>query len=96
MTLIVPPELPVRVTVQLALDELPPPVPSEQLVLVGETPAPLAETLTVPPGVVCEPPMSETVTVHVLDVPTVTGVAQLTDVVVVRFTLTEAVPELSA
>lgn len=74
MTLIVPAELPVRLTVQLALDALPPPMPSEQLVLVGETPAPLAETFTVPPGVVWPPPMSDTVTVQVLAVLTFTGV----------------------
>jgi hypothetical protein len=63
-TVIVPPALPVKVTVHVALAPLP---LRTQLALVGETPAPLAVTLNVPVGVVFIPLVeSVTVTVQVL------------------------------
>jgi hypothetical protein len=81
-TLIVPAVPPVSWTEQLADPALP---LSVQLVLPGDTPAPVAVTLTVPVGVPAVPAeVSVTVVVQVLPWPTTTGLSQLTDVEVVR------------
>jgi len=88
-TLIVPGELPVKVTEQVA--ELPLP-PSVQLVLAGATPAPLAVRFTIPVGVLDVPTeVSLTVTAQLAPAPTAAGPAQLTAVEVARlFTVIEA------
>jgi hypothetical protein len=65
--------LPVKLTEQL-------PELSVQLVLVGETPAPLAVKLTVPVGVVGVPDVSVTVTVQLEAWPITTGLAHERDV----------------
>jgi hypothetical protein len=65
---------------------------SVQLVLAGDTPAPLAVRLTVPVGVLVVPDeVSVTVMVQLLACPTTTGPAQLTPVVLTRL-LTVAEP----
>ena len=96
MTLIVPDALPLKLAEQVAALPLPP--PRVQLVLVGDTPAPLAVKLTVPEGVIApEVEVSVTVAVQLLDPPTNTGLAQLTLVVVVcNATVIEPLPELLA
>mgnify|MGYP003693545903 CR=1 FL=1 len=92
--MIVPPALPVKVTMHVALLPLP---LSAQLALDGETLAPLAVTLNVPVGVTDPDTVSFTVTVQTLDCPTLTtGLTQLTDVELARFTSIEALPELVA
>ncbi len=85
----VPGVLPVKVTEQV-------PDTRVQLVLVGETPAPLAEKPTLPLGALPVPgEVSVTVAVQVLAWPTTTGVSQLTAVAVVRvLTVMEALAEL--
>jgi hypothetical protein len=83
----VPAELPVRFTEQ---DPLFPPPDSVQLVLVGETPAPDAATLTDPVGVVAPGAGSATVIEQLLATPVLTGLVQLTDVVLARFTRMDA------
>jgi hypothetical protein len=91
----VPFELPVKLATQVAEFEFP---LSVQLVLVGETPAPLAVKLTVP-VIVLFPlpvPLSATATVQLLVSPMATGLAQLTLVVVGRTTVIDAVPLLAA
>jgi hypothetical protein len=95
VTVIVPPAVPVKLTVQVALAPLP---LSVQLALVGETPAPIAVTLNVPAGVGFIPAVvaSLTVIVQLLACPTLTGVVQLTEVVLARITSIEAFPALVA
>jgi len=90
----VPTVLPAKLTVQVAVCPLP---LSVQLALVGETPAPLAATLTVPVGVGFWPCVvaSLTVTVQLLACPTLTS-GQLTAVELARRTSIEALPELVA
>jgi hypothetical protein len=92
--LIVPVALPVKVAVHVV--EAPLPL-SAQVVLVGVTPAPLAVRLMVPVGAVAPDEVSVTVIVQLLATPTITGLVQLTPVVVVcGVTVSEPVPELVA
>ena len=75
-----PAAFPVKLTEQVAFAPLP---LSTQLALVGDTPAPLAVTVNVPLGVVCEPLFeSVTCTVQLLICPTVADDGQLTVVMV--------------
>lgn len=84
--------MPVALPVKLAEHVLAAPEPlSAQLVLIGDTPAPLAVRLTVPVGPVAPDDVSVTVTVQLLATPVTTGEVQLTPVVVVcSATLIEA------
>lgn len=92
VTVMVPPVLPVKLTVQVPLAPL---GLSAQLALAGDTPAPLAVTLKVPEGAVLLPlDESITLTLQLLDCPVMTGVAQVTVVVVSRFTSLEPFPLL--
>jgi hypothetical protein len=93
-TVIVPALLPVKFAEHVAVAPLP---LREQLVLVGDTPAPLAVRLTVPDGVVAVPlDVSVTLIVQLLATPVKTGLVQLTDVVVARLTEIDPLPELVA
>jgi hypothetical protein len=94
VTVIVPALLPVKFAEHEPVSPLPP--PRVQLALVGDTPAPLAVKLTVPVGVLDPDAVSVTVTVQLLAAPTRTGLVQLTDVLVERLTVIEALPELVA
>ena len=78
--------VPVVLPVKLAEHVADPPLPdSVQLVFAGDTPAPLADKLTDPVGVVFVPvAVSLTVTVQLLAAPGTTGLAQLTTVDVER------------
>ena len=89
-----PVALPVKVAVQVREAPLPPRL---HVVVVGDTPAPLAVRPTVPVGPVAPGDVSVTVTVQVLATPTTTGLEQPTLVVVVwAFTVIEPLPELVA
>jgi hypothetical protein len=94
-TLIVPGEPPVKLAEHVAVPALP---LKTQLVIVGDTPAPLAVRFTVPVGVVAVPDdVSVTVTVQLVGAPIAAGPPQVTAVDVVRMlTVIESLPELVA
>jgi len=85
--------LPVKLAEQVA--NVPEPL-NVQLVLAGDTPAPLAVRLTVPVGAVALAAVSVTVTVQLLATPGSAGLVQLTPVLVACNTVSVDVPVLGA